>query len=408
MQTTFCIVLVIYSIYLFFIAIMSSKRVSCVRDYFSYLPEHDEHHVIKTFQATNASFMTAFLSLFIYTSFLGWATLWIPIGFCIGILFYSKLILPKQSKYLFYNLRYPYLLSEMTGGGGLIRVLSSLFIIISMWLFLFVEVQGFIRFCRAFFEGHPGLVWILPLLIVLGMLSYVYAGGFQTVVLTDKIQMKLISMGTVSLLILILLLGLKNNTSFGLSTISYDSLFMSWSFIIQTIVGFAFAQLLYYENWVRLSLFLGDKSRNISSQEAEGIIFRFQNYFNTSSLILFLVYCLPIIGGMASMQCIGGAADEFSMVAFFSQLWKSHWSAPLFMVFVFLQLISALLSTADTYVISATTTVYEDILSKNLSSNEAGVSLKMIKLISAVFVISMLPMVFTKWDFTLAFSYLFY
>jgi Na+/proline symporter len=406
-----------YALFLFAVARRAGREVSSVQDFFSYRSEHTLDDVIRTFEASNASFMTAFLALFLYGFSLGLATLWIPVGFCLGILFYAFYFLPKQSPFLRDGGRYPALLEQLTAS-RYVRPIAASFVAFSFWLFFFAEMQGALRFLRELLSGHPTLTWLLPVLLVAGMIAYIYTAGFQAVVMTDRIQLVLIRLGTLAMLVLVGWRLSVAPASVAATLERIPGLFAFPAFIVQTGVGFAFSQLLYYDNWLRLSLFFDKKRRPLADEEFDKAIRRLQRLYAQSALFLLVIYCVPVGVTVSELSHGHDVPGEAALVHFFVEAAQASPLGLLLAGLGLLHLLSALVSTADTYVISATASITEDLFRQELTASSATLAegrssegekpLEAVRFTAAVFAASVLPMAFTAFDFSTLFTYLFY
>lgn len=408
MVATVSAVFVVYAIYMFVVSVRSSKRVKTLGDFFSFKPEHTVPDIIRTFEASNASFMTAFLALYLYSFSLGYATFWIPLGFCLGVVLYAFVFLPRQREYVEAGVRFPELLERRTNAPWM-RTVTSAFVVLSFWLFYYAEFQGAVRFFGEIFRDYPRLANAFPLLLVLGLAAYVWGGGFQAVVSTDRVQLWTIYLGTATLIILISVHIANLPAGQDLRRVASLPGFWSFpSFIIQTLIGFAFSQLLYYDNWLRLSLFFGSPQRQLTQTQKDEAFTKLRSLYVQSAVALAIVYSPPIVLGILQVAAGRTDAAPSSLIAFFDTIHSTGLFGRIAVIIVMVQLLSALLSTADTYVISAVATLVEDLFRVSIHSDSTGQRFEASRFVTALFALSVLPAAFTSWDFSFLFTYIFY
>jgi len=306
-------------------------QINSPYEFLSFGKQLSEDQLQKTFEGSNASFATAFISLFIYAFLFGKYALALPIGFCLGILFYLYFILPRKMEFLAKNMRFPELIAQSANATKL-RYISSVFVLFSLWLFSFAEVQALNIFLTELFGGGQLTATIIPVAIVGIMAFYVARGGFRAIVLTDRIQIYVIYLGTASIFLGSLFMAYQ---------IGFSELFKELvkipdpfadnsgsMFVIETLIGFLFSQLLYYDNWQRLSFFVSESlSREGSTSDDQiksalkKLEKRIQRTYLLGAFALFLIYLGPIWLGY--IYIAQGASDP-SIVLLITKL-KEIW-----------------------------------------------------------------------------------
>lgn len=413
MQVVMAIAIIIFISYLLIRAEKASKKIKTVHDFLSFGDFLDQSDLQKTFEASNASFTTAFVSLFLYAFIFGIFAIGVPIGFCLGIFFYVYVLLPKKMDYLAGNIRYPKLLFLSTNS-NIVKIVASIFVLVSLWLFTFAEVQGLNLILRNIFGASEILYVTIPILIVSIIALYIARGGYRAILLTDKIQMYFIYLGSISVLIISLITIRKIGWLNAINNIStiwnpFGSIKDAMLFLVETIVGFLFSQLLYFDNWQRLSFYVSESiSRNNESlDKIYGSIK--SNYLKGAGLLLF-VYLMPVLLGYSIISsgkfegdipqivaCLNSTASTLPIIGY------------ILTSFIVLQFVAALMSTADTYTISAVNTFYEDILNQSLEENNKDLkSLSILRISSVLFVVSILFVTFINPNFETLFLYMFY
>ena len=142
--------------------------------------------------------------------------------------------------------------------------------------------------------------------------------------LTDRTQVLLVRLGAVSLLLLIFRHLAENDISSSRLITFFDvSLLLSNpSLVLNTMVGFVFAQLLYYDNWQRLSFFYNSQSK-LTDELVGEVTTRLQRKLVGVAFMLVVLYMCPVLLGAA--QTLGGATQGSYglLVAFLQDAYSS-------------------------------------------------------------------------------------
>lgn len=403
-------VLLVFVLLFFFVAKKASQEIDSLRNFFSFKKEHGVGHLRDSFEASNASFGTAFVTLFLYVGWINGIAIWVPVGFCLGILFFANLIFPHMVRVYETGQRYPELLSKLTGQ-KFIRIFASLTICSSLILFVFAEIRAFSIFFSNIFEGNVFVSWIFPVSVVLGTAMYTSIGGFQAVVKTDRWQKWLIYLGTISLIILIVMWSNKNWDSLDFSRVEFlASDINGVRLILSLLVGFSFSQLLYYDNWFRLSVFISCKKEEDEDFNLESLAKEIQRGYNISSVTLLVIYLTPIALAMIFVAA-GTKVDSPNQIvqAFISFLPYGGGLGTILVTLILAQLVAALVSTVDTYILSATASIGEDVFGWDIqSSDKGGRQLDAARLIAVALVAVLLPFIFHPLEFTRFFDFIFF
>lgn len=424
----FCVVILAYGIYLIYIARKASLDTKNISDFLSFGSRIDNQTLERTFEGTNATFLTSFVALFVAVFSLGLLTFWIPVGFCLGIIFFNYLILPRMIIPLSKGVRISEFLSD-SAGSKFLRYASALIFIFNIWLFTYTEIQGFHLFLSYFFGSIQKFALLLPVIIIAIIALYSSIGGYKAVLLTDRLQVYILRIGIFAILIFTIFILIRNNYFDGFVNSNLPNLFASTNFIISTIVGFSFSQVLYYDNWQRLSYYVVQKSKiekwnkDDYKNKLNDIVKSIRKNYNIGAFILFFIYCTPIFLAISSISDIKDLNNisPSTLSIIFSSLWNNEISfvsvmSVIFLIIVLLTFFSALMTTADSYIIGAVGLFAEDVLGlfsekdrdDNVTSETATKKLNLIRIITAFFSLSFLPFVFIEPNFEKLFMFMFY
>jgi predicted exporter len=185
-----------------------------------------------------------------------------PLSFVFGTLFYANILLPQHFELLLSGKRYPELMAS-SSKSSFVRIIVSLYVVFSLWLFTYTEIQAFITFIAGDSNGYMTTASLFFGIVICATMGiYVARSGLSGVIASDESQFHAITIGSLALLVLVLISafgeGYEKLTAIFFSQTAmirsypYTSLI---SLLIDTLAGFAFCQLLYYDNWQRISAY---------------------------------------------------------------------------------------------------------------------------------------------------------
>ncbi|MCX7424087.1 MAG: hypothetical protein NTW96_00365, partial [Planctomycetia bacterium] len=108
------------------------------------------------------------------------------------------------------------------------------------------------------------LLQVAPIILVCAIAFYVSRNGYRATTSNDRFQMSLIFLGALAVFALTVLSihrvgwGKVAESVAGVGN-PFGSLPGALMFLVETFLGFIFSQLLYYDNWQRLSFWVHDK-----------------------------------------------------------------------------------------------------------------------------------------------------
>lgn len=386
--------------YLLFMIFWVTKKVTpikTIQDFLSLGEFSSEkacyQKMARTFEASNASFATSFLGLFTVAVYNSFYALYLIIGYLIGIAFFAKILLPAISQQIQNNVYYPQMITE-SSGSKLAGSMVAFIALASMLCFYFTEIFGF----SVYFIGSNNEVSSLQsagiaISILLLLSWYVMIGGFRSVVETDVIQTIFIRVGMAALLGLTLYLA----SQFGLEQL--ESLLLDDFNNLQhavmlpaIIIGFLFSQIIYFDNWQRLNLFY--KSLKAHEVEIGDYINKTAHRYLLSVPYLFVIFIVPV-----TLAVLARTMGEESLFSMLNWIWNESLAGKIAVMLAMLAFISALLSSVDTYMLSAIQILYNRFPSLKISTVR-----KSIVLLS----LFMLPFLVLQLDISQWFKFLFY
>ncbi len=408
----------IFMAYLLLESYRTSKRVSTVEDFLCFGVEKHSSMLRKTFEGTNITYGTIFVAFILYPSSYGLGALALPIGFILGIVFFVLVILPRLMRTLVNNMRYPELLENSTGS-KFVRRFVAVMMVLSLWVFTFAEVQAVSLLISELFQFSNAQTFIMSATLVITVALYLFIGGYQSMLKTDYIQMAIVYAGSVSLLFIIFMelnrIGYDNiqsalvNKEYVLVTsLDYGV------FFVEMILALLFAQIIYYDNWQRLTLYIKSQMEDAKGNNipySDSVIY-IQKHITSSylkgTLFIGLIYLLPMGIGVIY---IADSGDQ-SAIAYTVNLLKGIWAdyqaiGALAVLAVIMMLFSSLLSTLDSYSIGAANILYEDIAGKNTQSHAAK-ELTILKWIVLLFLFSIILFLPYMPNFEILLLYLIY
>lgn len=402
-------------------AVRDSNKVLTIADFFSFGSEIDPSILRRSFQATNISFTTSFVALYLFAFTQGIWAIATPICFCIGILVYAYLFLPRQVQILAQGKRYPEMLAHAAGAPGL-RKFISVFVLLSLWLFTFAEVQGLNLFLNQLWSDTPSLSRWIPIVLVVALAFYVSRNGYRATTSNDRFQMRLILVGAVAVLALTVLSIKQTGWSslvhhFEQAKNPFGGFAGTALFLFETLLGFVFSQLLYYDNWQRLSFYAvellkqrgEDGSAPPTGAVLEDLAKLIRREYLLGSIALLLVFTSPIFLGLATLAGGTTAGDMESLAVFFKRCWvDAPVLGPVLIILAFAFMLSALLSTAESYVVAISNCLLEDLCGVNTKDSLPGAKLDLARILTAVAVVSLVPFLLIQPSFDTLFVYLFY
>lgn len=411
MVLTFIAALLLYLVWTA-IRLQRRRAPQTAQEFFSFGGSATPSGLRDAFFVTNASFATAFVSLFLFVSTQGSLAFITPLAFVAGCLLFSQVLVRRALPLMATGKRYPQLLGELAGSRS-VRLLASTYVIASLWLFTYTELQGFLAFTRA---GTPETVSpIFPLLIAVPVLLflgfYTARSGFSGVVASDKAQRVFIIAGALSFILLsvsqlyipegsIITTGVKIPEPYAGS--------MALVFGVDTLVGFLFAQTIYYDNWQRISAYHGVRKNMGASDKI--ILSEVKSSYNEASLWLLALYSVPIILALVAQARGYAITDVPDLVRYLGVIWESTWWAKVLLAICFVYLAAALVSTAEVYIISIVNNLLDDVadVMKLDTSSESKALLPLARVVSYVAALTFIPAILIEPDFKDIFVYLFY
>jgi Na+/proline symporter len=422
MTYTIIFVLLAATVLIILSGLRASKGVTSLQEYFSFGDSADPSTLQRAFTVTNASFTTSFVTLFFLGLTLGISSIAIPLGFVIGIVAYVSFLLPRKMAALAQNRRFPSLIEEMTGS-RLARTLVSLVIAFSLFLFTFAELQGLQLFLSALLVDVESVRNLMPPVLVTLMAWYTSRSGYRAVIGNDRLQFYLLVIGTACIFLLCVLgasaIGPARMLASGTAVAAATPPFETFKFIAQAIVGFVFAQLIYYDNWQRLAFYVTARMRNENAAATPDILRTIQRDIQKSYLLgaayLLVIYAAPIV--MALQLVDTGDKPSFDTLAlFFTRAWSDAAIfdiriGPVLVTGALLFMLAALISTAEVYIVGLVNTLIEDVLFSPTQRADFYAdpdALRKVRFITAFTCFLIVPLLFIEPDFQKLFDFMFY
>ncbi|MGB0662963.1 MAG: hypothetical protein ACPGMR_04150 [Pontibacterium sp.] len=392
--------------YLAFMIAYVVKKLNLANDrasFFSVSTAGDRSSSLKTlkrtFEASNATFSTSILGLYGLASYNLFYALYLIIGYLLGVLFFAKYFLPKMEVHLKQDRLVPEVLTHASGsriaGLTLTCVLG-----ISMLAFFYTEVLSFsllflgegLKSSEVYSGSFPPEIITILLLVMLG--AYISLSGYRSLVATDSIQLMLIRLGCFALLV-ITLVKLSDDPAALLQLIIADfEAFPHWVMFPAIVLGLVLAQVGYYENWLRISLFYAR-----FADEKQGDTGKFfidaSRQFERAVPRLFALYCVPLLLAVAAKT-----EGTSSLYALLEQVWYGSAWGMIAVALALLAFVSALLSTADTYLLTCV-----HLLSRHFKKLESLTALRTTAILLSV---SAMPFVALNIDIGPWLQFLFY
>ena len=403
-------------ILLVFVRLLARPRPTTVAEFFSFGASSNKNSLRDAFFVTNASFATAFVTLFLYAGTLGYISIVTPLAFFAGSLFFAYFMLKKAFPLITSGRKYPQLLGE-SASSRLVRVIASSYVLVSLWLFTYVELQGFLAFARygGGVAGNSAMPYLLMIPILLFMGVYTARSGFSGVISSDSTQKSIIVVGAISFLFLAIIAGYSAIQDENLRE-NVDKIFppMNGSknlpIVVEAFTGFLFAQILYYDNWQRIGAY--SKLRRTEGARDELLYVEVKSAYIQGSWWLLLLYLVPVALGFAATISGSAITDASSLVSYLERIWSHSILNKILLCFCFLYLSAALISTIEVYVVSIVNNIVDDIgglISNNDESETSNQSVLGIAQFLAIGIsLSFLPALFFEPDFQVMFTYLFF
>jgi len=387
-------------IYLLFIIFWVSKRqqtVSNTKDFLSIGPIKSSQKAYnllgKSFEASNASFATSFLGIFVLTQINIFYSLYIVFGYLLGIYFFTKIILPKLSKHIEKGIYYPEMM-ELHSGSRLIGDFVSLLVILSLLAFFYAEIFSFSHGFLIDENGPLSHSSIITLSLVILLAWYTIIGGYRNIVITDFVQISVIRVGLFSLIILSLYILFSFGIAEQVMKIVQND-FISFTHFIYfpaLIIGFVFAQVIYYDNWQRLILFY--KSISCEDKNIDHFLNEASAKYLGSIKYLSFIFCTPIL-----LALVAEAMGISSLYAFMSHIWEESLFGKALVLLSVLAFVSALLSTVDTYLLGMVQVLFNRFSKLNL---------RFIRLLIICLTVGVTPFIISKIDIAQWFTFIYY
>lgn len=393
--------------------LVRSPRPSTLAEYFSFGREVQPSDLRDAFFVTNASFSTAFVTLFLMVGSQGLFSLATPISFVVGCLYFSWRLIPRALPLMATGRRYAALLSESTGAAG-VRIVVSVYVVTSLWLFTYTELQGFLAFARASHDSatSPLVPFAIVAIAVVFMGYYCARLGFSGVVASDRLQKWLILCGGLAFLAVSLWPAIFIPGGAGVPAKLTAPDFSDFSVLkaaLDTFVGFFFAQLLYYDNWQRISAYC--KCRKSLGDTPEQILTDVQKSYATASIMLLALYAAPILLGVSAIAAGYGINSIESLAEMLQAVWINSVFAKIIMLICFVYLSAALFSTIEVYVISIVNNLVDDISGLMGTADDATSDnglLTVARIVAFAVSLTFLPALFIEPNFEHIFTYLFF
>ncbi|MBN8212386.1 MAG: hypothetical protein J0M09_05660 [Xanthomonadales bacterium] len=400
----------------------AAREIHTISDYFTFGSSNTDAGLRRAFTVTNSTFTTSFVALFLLASSTGAASLAIPVGFVLGIVFYIFIILPKMMPLFASNQRYPELLESATGKKW-IRSLCASFMLLNLLIFTFAELQGLQLFLREFYPKDSAIRAWLPIALVIIMAWHVAKAGYRAVIGNDKIQFFLILAGGICLIVS-LFIAFRSTTTAEIAAATTKTRvslgeFSTILFVADALSGFLFAQMIYYDNWQRLAFFvsgrIGKVERTFRAIELERLKQVIQREYLIGALFLGLIYTIPIVLAFALLGSNETSPATISTLAdFFKRVWQSEDIygipiGPILFIGSVLFMLAALISTAEVYIVGAVNIFIEDILRVKIDGTDRSTSaLDRTRFSAAVSCFLLIPFLFIEPNFEKLFTFMFY
>lgn len=318
----------------------------------------------KTLTATNASFTTAFLGLFYMGLLNVYYALFFSLGYLLSFLIFPKLFLKKVYAHSLKKEYYPQLIGIRTES-KFARKLTALIVIASLILFLFTEIYGYsVNFLSAEVSFTSLNAFIIGIIILILLGWYVIIGGYNSVVITDYIQFWMIIIGSLALILIIIFSHPLTNINFSqFGTVLYSDLSQINLLLLipSLIIGLIFSQLIYFDTWQRLTLFSNAIIKfNIHEDDVIRVIGK--KYYSSAFHLSYL-YFIPIL-----LSIIARSFNLTSFSALIFELKNQNILLGALVIISTLTFVSALLSTADTYLLAILQVIHNDFKKYSLST----------------------------------------
>lgn len=374
-----------------YLALRARKDVRTSADFYTFPINLSKNKLIFTLTATNVSLVTVYVGLSALGAAGGMMGLWGPVVFCLGMAIFP-LFFPKMAVHWRYRRRLPEIV-QMASDSQSLRVVVGVIQAVSFILFYYVEIWGLSILLRGWIDDGV-LLNLAIILLAITVPVYVSISGFRAVVKTDVLQLfsgLIVSFVLVWSTVLIFRNPVEDTVSiingFGLSSSivgeqSLQDLWVKfsddWAGILQYLSIYLLAQLAYYDNWHRLEAFyhssmleeVGDefsekfsKTHEFDSswEDAEKkVVKEAQKSYLIAAATLFALYFIwPALSGIVLMMKGVSLEPEFVLAAAPLVVIAE---SPFWFAAFFFGLLSATLSTADTYLSCMVTTIQEDVL----------------------------------------------
>lgn len=329
------------------IAMEDASRIRSLQDFFLYCKELLPGKVFGTFYASGMSLATVFIAFYQLAPFLGTKLIWSVIFYPLG-LFALWLAIPK--------------ISDATNNSGTIHgflgnafkskevtVISSIASCIGFIGVFATEIIIGSLLLRSVLPGEAGY-WAALLLLSAVVLSYSILGGFKTVVRTDKWQ----SIMIILVCLILLLLATSSNTDplkkFVVSRRIEDWILPAVMMINFFLINVPF-QLVDMSAWQRIAASKDEASAR------RGLFTAIIMFVFTWGAILYSALILSSLYNQGDST--GGLAGSLLFLG------NTGINGAILSAFCFAGLVSAMLSTADSFLIAAGQTISMDISDRN-------------------------------------------
>lgn len=354
-----------------------SKEVTTPSDYFLAGGGLNQIELDATYLGTNVTLTSILIALAENSYQNGFATFWIIIAWILGMgLFYW--IYPRFSSFFDDGETMHEFLGRQYNSQGL-RMVASIITVIVFAGTIGLELYGIVFLLNSF--NILPTIWpeILGLTLAIVLVTYTVLGGFKVVVSTDKLQLVLIGSAVVGLIYATV--TYTQTLSRPLSFTNFGELGGFGSdpaFIIAMLVLFVPFQLSVMDMWQRCAA-VGGQVKHV------------QKMILTDSIGFIVVYSIPIVIGI--MTAIGTPGLQDPKQALLIPIINSD--SALLLGIIFVGLLAAVFSTADTLLVCASHSFVRDVISPirgidfdNLSSEERSDALYTVRVWTIVIGIS--------------------
>lgn len=348
------------------IGIRAKRGMTTIEHFLIYGKDMNRNELRWTFYATNISLASIFIAIAVATAQSGLCAIWLIVAWVCGmwgfLWFYrsktvQRFFVEKRGRTMFQFLEDIY-------GSSFVRKTGAIIAIIIFVGSVGAEFYAFVEVLR--YLVLPDIL-VLPMCIFLTVLTVLYAsiGGFRGVVKTELWQFIATIIGSIALAI-ILIFSIRQSLTEGDFVIPQFSdpaiwtgpygVFSSPDFIIGAFIVFLTFMLSSMDAWQRCAAISEHKD---AVEWTTGII-------KQGSLVFPLIYGLPIVCGMLFLLIPAVDQDVSDVAALLQPVVVAISNCPIFWKIIlfgsiFSGIVAAMISTADTLLVSAVYALFYDI-----------------------------------------------